>query len=269
MSRSQNFYFLNKGLTSSHRKPHFEKWLLELPSKPLIQWIEMKSPEENPLFKLVPSPSRGDLCLMDREDSQSWVRQFSSWPTPLRKLNQFDVAFFEDGQWVPYCFWVQAVWDLMMEVHPSLNTRQEAFVCGPLHSIFTSTDFLARLGYKKITLVENDKQSLAQARTQLREFYFDIDFQILPLAKLSTKSNTASIVVNEFPLSTEPILVESLSYLNFVASEGLVADLSVCQTDHQLREEARNVRLPVLKGEDVIRRADELIWKKWIERKRE
>lgn len=247
-------YFDTKTM-SEDRKKCFHENLAALGS---IEWIEL-SPE---LIKDFPkSLAGGSFVLLDRDSSWGLLSKLKSIPTEIGALQQADSLFFEHGQWIPKFFWKEALIAAIASAQPQLNTRRDGYICGSEASLRSSVAVLSQLGISSIFIIQNAMQDLRSTVQKLQRHFFQLKIEVLLLKSLSTRANTGSILINEFSLDGDQVLMEALSYLNYIGAQGVVTDLCLANKDNQLREEARNVKLSLVRGEEVQLNADLLICK--------
>ena len=187
-----------------------------------------------------------DMVKIEMSMSADVISQTHIQPALVRSTQCLDSMVFEDGKWYPRILFHEALAEILVSSARDLDIRLPAFIIGVGPESRVVAAVFSQVGFGEIYLVGEDKALLHDEVQHLRRSHFGINFVELPVEELTIQSVSASIIINTVDLSQDKVLLEDLSYFNFMKTNGYAMDLNLLPEHNLLLEEAARADLKIL-----------------------
>jgi shikimate 5-dehydrogenase len=115
---------------------------------------------------------------------------------------------------------------------------------------------MASLGFARLSIVDEDEKKLHREVAFLKRYLLGIEIDLVPASTLTMQAKVGSLMVNTLVLSEESALLNDLSYFNFMNQGSVVVDVSECNGQSALLQEAERADLFFLTGLEVQSQID-------------
>lgn len=135
----------------------------------------------------------------------------------------------------------------------NLQNRMPFFISGdgPLARICAFSAF--QLGFKRIIFVSPERDQLDRDIQILQKSMFGAEFEILPPESLTNIKVSGAVLINTLRGEKKSILLEDLSYFNYMQPQALVLDLDEVSDNGDLLEEAKKADLVIVPKSEVFK----------------
>lgn len=161
----------------------------------------------------------------------TWLGSKGRVATEVAVLGYADAVLIEPGQparaigVLPQAF-VSAVAASKI----SVDTSSAAFLIGALDETKSMAAALARVGFKRLLIVDSDDRKTEQIAAHLRRRLLGIDIVAIPRRSLTQVPNESSVAVSMADVG-ERSLLEDVSYLNFLKKNGILIDWTCASSE--------------------------------------
>ena len=214
----------------------------------------MDEKETGRWFQNILHKAKTDWCgfLFEEELGFLVLNGISQIPQKIRRLQAADlVRPDEGGQLWPHCLEAHVLQNSIIQKAPRLDVTQRAYVTGGEQKIRIAVSVVAQLGYQSVYLILEKPNQAEEFLKSLQRDYFGIEFVVLTSQDLTLQKNNGSLLINSMNYSASEVLIEDLSYLNFLLAGGLVVDTNLLPVKNHLLDEAIQVGLPTLSCVDL------------------
>ncbi|MCC6276547.1 MAG: hypothetical protein IT289_01385 [Oligoflexia bacterium] len=157
----------------------------------------------------------------------------------------------EKGGWWPRdCISEAFVRAISHEVK-ELDLNSRAFVAGAGGLGRLVAEALVKLGFKGITLTDQNEEKGRELLANLQKSLFQVDFRFIEHRHITTLAGVHSIAVNTTELVLENELLDELYFFNFLKAGGVVVDMTLVPTETPLIDEAKVWGARFLSGDCV------------------
>jgi hypothetical protein len=187
------------------------------------------------------------------------VKAQSSW---ISLLGVTDGMVNAPNGWWPLCALYESLGQIIVQLGRDLDNRGNVLVAGAGGRARASIAALFKGGFSKF-LFTSFNESEAQLLIKDMKFRFlGIDIRWVPREKIILLPAETSVLVNCTPSIEENALIRELSYLNFLRRPGFLFDLNRESNRGILVEEAQQVDVKIITGQEIGARTD-VLWAKW------
>lgn len=167
-------------------------------------------------------------------------------PQEVVEATAADSFLLQEGRWLPRIFMRSALKTVIVQKAPGLSNQGVAYVtgCGAWASFAAVTAI--QMGFRRICVVCSESEQRQAMIEKLKRHYFQIDFIGIADNELTLQPNNGTLLFNTQPHAENEMLLEDLTYLNFLKAEGLVVDFDLISAEQNLLREAVHI------GEKVI-----------------
>ena len=219
--------------------------------------VALKGRELRDLKTWLPYVQDGALLLrIPMQESLVVLGHFPQLPTAVRWLETADSLVLENGQWWPRLYAYDVLRSLIISRFRDLDISLDSYVIGANHMGRVAVAVMARLGYSRVSLVDEDADKLAREVEFLRRYLFGVQIEAVPAHTLTVQDRPGSLMLNTVAMQDDSAVLGDLSYFNFMKTGGVVVDFSECASYNRLLEEAERADLKTLSGLEVQARLD-------------
>jgi len=190
------------------------------------------------------------------ESSAEIVQHFPRLPTDVSWLEASDTLLYEDGEWWPRIFLLEALRKIIIHRFHDLNVGLHGYVIGGTRAGRIAAAALASLGFAHIHIVDENEKALASEVALLKRYLLGIQISGVPASALTMQTHAGSLMLNTIKMQEQSPLLKDLSYFNFMNQGGVVVDISACEEQNLLLQEAQRADLNVLTGLEVQAQLD-------------
>ena len=148
----------------------------------------------------------------------------------------------------PTCLSFQGMISLIRAKREDLNNRASALIAGDSEIAKISIHVAASLGFKSVGLITENYDPKAWLGVPILGVKF---FQIDP-SHLTQEPPQTSLLINATEGAERELMVDDLSYLNFMLPGGIVFDASYFSESARLQEEASRTQFPVISSSQLL-----------------
>lgn len=167
-------------------------------------------------------------------------------PQEVIDASAADSFLLQEGRWLPRIFMRQALKTLIVQKASDLSSQGVAYVTGCGSWASFAAVMAIQMGFRRICLVCSDEKRRDAVIEKLKRHYFQVDFIGIVDNELTLQPNNGTLLLNTQPHAENEMLLEDLTYLNFLRAEGLVVDFDLVSSEQNLLREAIHI------GERVI-----------------
>jgi shikimate 5-dehydrogenase len=182
----------------------------------------------------------------------------SSWTTLLGVVDGMNHT---PHGWWPLNALYESFGQLLIHLGKDLDTRGGVLVAGAGGAARTAIAAFFKAGFQKFLVTNFEEEEAAVLIREVRERFFGLDIQWVPMEKIVLLPGESSVLVNCTPSVEENALLTELSYLNFLRRPGFLFDLGRGKPSILLQE-AHDAGVRLVNGIDIAARTD-VLWAKW------
>jgi hypothetical protein len=197
-----------------------------------------------------------DAAFVTEAYSKIFLEQFKVLPRNVLEVKKMDALFKQQSKLWPRCLMRESIHELIVKRAPHLSTNAKAYVTGSDSTMRVALSALVQLGFRQISIVVDEAEMLSSHLREIKNMYFGVDIDVIKNSNLTMQPNNGTVLVNTIKLDGRRELIEDLSYLNFIFSNGLVVETNLFPLNHLLLEEAKNVGLSVIHGYEIRGKVD-------------
>lgn len=192
------------------------------------------------------------LYLLPVRDSWGVVQQFPVHAQFSRQLMAADVIHFQQGKWIPRLVILDVFRRLVVENAGDLDIRQSAYVIGRGECARVAAGFAAQNGYRNIFIVDEMVGSNRENIQHLSRLFLGVRFSELLNSQLVLNAEPGSLIINADDLIDQKLLLQDISYFNFMTLNGFVLDAEVGTSENLLYYEAKKANLKASSGYEML-----------------
>lgn len=196
------------------------------------------------------SPSeweRADCVIINPDKPPIEFKSFSLSTNASKNIEAYDVLFKDQSKKIwPELFLSEAMRILILDKAKNLDTHAYAYLTGDSGLFKICWVTLIQMGFSKFAIVSKKAEEVIEEVNKIQSRFFNLQVKVLRDSELTLQPNNGSILVNT--IFEDENLIQDLSYLNFLRSEGLVVDLPGHSAKNELISEAQQVGNIILQG---------------------
>ncbi len=229
-------------------EPRKKFWLEQL--KLNLTWVDFAAEQLADPASMLKSDAI-DGVLLPPEHSPALLAASARIPEDVREAGLVCSLVRENGKLWMRADLQKALHELILQRASQLDTHSIVYVTGSDAQARLCIVIAVKMGFQKIVLIsEHEEQSEALVES-LKKLFFGLDFRLLKETELTLQPNNGSLLLNTLTSETGPIVVEDLTYLNFLRKDGLVVDLPLVCGENSLMDEAKHVGIRNLSGIEI------------------
>lgn len=201
-----------------------------------------------------------DLYLFELEDTEALIASIESTNAEVRSIKGFDALLRMNKKLWPRVYTRAALRYSIVRQATVLDTKEAAYVTGVGTRARAVISVLVELGYSRICMVWPDQQEAEKVIQEFKRNFFLVDIKWLADRELTLQPNNGSILVNTRPHEAGSVLVDDLSYLNFLQSQGLVVEFYSDGKPNKIIQEAQNIGQRIVSPELLMGAYDAYLW---------
>lgn len=219
---------------------------LQLP----VQWREItEEQKQDPLVFL--KPQGFDGLLLHPEFSEILFPASPRIAAEIMEAGFADSMIRENSKVWLRCFLREALRLLILKKSPRLDSHSVAYITGSDPMARMAAVVAAQLGFEKLVVVSSFAEQAQQFVENLKRLFFGLNVKILGENELTLQPNNGSLLLNTLSKEQNAVILEDLTYLNFLKKDGLVVDIPLDCEGNSLLDEALHVGIPLIDGVDV------------------
>lgn len=191
------------------------------------------------------------------------VAQFKNLSALLRQLNSADCLVKIKGVWWPRPAGYHSFQRILSRVGSSLDLKSSVLIVGAGAGARFAIAALIKIGFKHFNLTNKFDEQALELIKELRQIYFDVEFDFIPQGRLVLLPGANGVVINTTPLTPTNDLLNELYYFNFLKSSGIAIDFTVVPYDTPFIKEAEAIGINTVRGYEVAAEAD-CVWVGWV-----
>lgn len=192
--------------------------------------------------------SGAEIYLMPVKGSWAHISSFPVHTQFTRQLQAADVIHREQDSWIPRLLVLDVFKKLLVDYAHDLDTRHAAYVIGKGECARVAAGFAAQLGYKHVFMVDEFEEANEENIQILTRLYWGVKFEGLLNSQLVLNATLGSLIINGDDLVEQKLLLQDISYFNFMSSHGFVLDAELNASDQLLYFEAQKAGLKSSSG---------------------
>lgn len=202
-----------------------------------------------------------DVCIVGDSLGQLMLKHVSSTTQETEHYGAVLLFIKRNGSLWPRSLYDEALVSAISNNFKLLDLMAPALVAGAGAESRFIVSALAKIGFNKISLTDqNAKRGIALVE-DLKKKFFNVEFKYVKFETITTLPGVYSLVVNATPLNLENQVLDELYFFNFLKAQGVVIDISLVPPLTPLLSEAEEWGARLLSGDVVAAEYDSLIIK--------
>lgn len=236
------------------------EYLSELGYENQVDFVEASTSEFSEVFQdLV---QKYDMIRVGSPYGTSVIYEFETYRDQVRFLKSADALIKKDGHWSLRSATLQAIIHVLNGVGPKLLLGSDVLIVGAGAGARAVVAAFSKLGFSRFKITNKFPDQATSMIKELKEAYFDIQFEFVPQERLIMLPGVHGVCVNTTPFVSSNDLLPELYYFNFLKPEGVVIDFTLIPLVTPLIQEAQEIGIHVVHGFEVSGMAD-ILWSEW------
>ena len=172
-----------------------------------------------------------------------------------RQIGAGDAIVHDANGWWVQNFFAQALLQILIDKAVHVDSSKAGLVVGEGAELFSGVYVLTKCGFRKIQIVSRDPdyQLIVEA---LAKRFFSIEFIALQTQDLTQLAGSSTFIINCSTTAADKDLIRDLCYLNYITTNGVVADLASIEKLTALSKEAMDGEYTTILGAEVMTATD-------------
>jgi hypothetical protein len=171
-------------------------------------------------------------------------------------LKTADCSHQIDNRWWPRSLLEEGLLRAIIRSKLEINIHSKAMIIGTGTSAKAAILPLIKLGFNKFSFTETDTDTGYAFVQNMRQRIFNVEFDFIERRDISLLPGSYSMVVNTTPDMKENVLLDDLSFFNYLKAGGVAIDLSVHKKETKFVSNALLASAQVLPGTMVASEVD-------------
>jgi hypothetical protein len=210
----------------------------------LVDWVEGDLDQ-------VLKKKEAHFLLLPPEQTNALKSKFRVFSLSVEQLGFFDSAVFENNEYRPQAQYGAILKNFIVHIGKNLDIKKLCYVAGAGPWVRLSVHVAFQLGYRNFVLVDSNQQSAIENLAEISRSCFPINIKTVEPQALTLEPNNGSLLISCQALLEGSELLETLLYLNFVRSPGLICDLHFQPALSPLLVEGTHTGFDVVSGFDL------------------